>query len=73
MSALKIENVRAGARVVDLERPSVYQGVGGQSLNLSTKAAVLKRESLLNGGAKHVDWGGWPPPILSPGLYCNVN
>ena len=66
MSALKIENVRAGARVVDLGRPSVYQG-GGQSLNLSTKAAVLKRESLLNGGAKHVDWGGCPPPYTVAG------
>ena len=28
---------------------------GGQSLKLSTKAAVFKRESLLIGGAKHAD------------------
>ena len=30
---------------------------GGQSLFLSTKAAVFKRVSLLIRGAKHVDWG----------------
>ena len=40
---------------------------GGQSLKLSTKAAVFKQESLLNGGAKHVKCGeAWPP--LAPGL-----
>ena len=42
---------------------------GGQSMKLSTKAAVLKRVSLLIGGGKHADWGGlspWPP--LSPAL-----
>ena len=43
---------RAGARAVDLGVPSVYQG--GQ--NLSTKAAVLKRESLLIGGTR--------PPLM---------
>ena len=39
---------RAGARTVDLGDPSFYQG--GQSLKLSTKAAVFKRENLLIGG-----------------------
>ena len=29
---------------------------GGQSLKLSTKAAVFKSKSLLIGGTKHVDW-----------------
>ena len=35
---------------------------GGQSLKLSTKAAVFKRVSLLiAGGAKHVSWGSQAP------------
>ena len=58
--------IRAGARAVDLGGPSVYQG--GQSLNLSTKAVLFKRESLFIGGGKHVDWGGQAPlPPLGAG------
>ena len=48
---------------------SVYQGRGGQSLKLSTKATIFKRVSLLIGGPKHVDWGGpapWPPLGAGP-------
>ena len=42
----------------------------GQSLKLSTKAAVFKRVSLLVGGAKHVNWGAASPrPPLAPALY----
>ena len=41
----------------------------GQSLKLSTKAAVFKRVSMLIGGAKHVDWGARPP--LAPALLCS--
>ena len=40
---------KTGARAVDLGRPDVYYG--GQSLKLSTKTAVFKRESLfIRGG-----------------------
>ena len=39
----------------------------GQSLKLSTKAAVFIRESLLIGGTKHVDWVARPP--TPPGAY----
>ena len=70
---------RTGDRGVDLGGPSVYQG--GQSIKLSTKAAVCKRVSLLIGEAKHVDWGGRPLqiplgagpgfwPIFLPNLGC---
>ena len=46
----QIGMTRAGGRAVDLRGgPSVYQG-RGQSLKLSTKAAVFKRVSLLIGG-----------------------
>ena len=41
-------SVRAGARAVDLGGSNVCEG--GESLNLSTKAAVFKRESFLKGG-----------------------
>ena len=43
----------------------------GQSLKLSTKAAVFKRVSLLIGGGKHVNWGGAasPRPPVGPALY----
>ena len=49
---------RAGGRAVDLGGAKRLSG--GQSLKLSTKAAVFKRVSLLigGGGGKHVDWGG---------------
>ena len=40
---------------------------GDQSLKLGTKAAVFKRESLLIGGAKHVDRGAGP--VIN--LYLN--
>ena len=60
---------RAGARAVDLGGPSVYQGC--QSLNLSTKATVFKRISLLIGGAKHVDRPG--PPPLAPALLDGMS
>ena len=52
---------RAGARAVNLRGPSVYKR--GQSLKLSTKAAVFKRASFLigGGGAKNVDWNDGPP------------
>ena len=53
---------RAGARAVDSEGPSFYQG-GGQSLKLSSKAAVFKRESLLIWGAS-MSIGG--PPWRRP-------
>ena len=46
-----------GGRAVDLRGLSVYQG--GQILNLSIKAAVSKRVSLLIGGAR---------PPLAPAL-----
>ena len=59
-----IKRIRAGARTVDLGRPSVHQG--GQSLKLSTKAAVFKRVSLLIGEAKHVDWGNQAPLGVGP-------
>ena len=35
-------------------------------MKLSTKVAVFKRESLLIGGAKHVDWGVRPPLGAGP-------
>ena len=50
--------VRAGARTADLGGPSIYQG--GQSLKLSTIAAVFKRVSLLIDGAR-------PPLGAGPG------
>ena len=51
------ETSRAIARAVDLGGPSVYQG--SQSLKLSTKVAVIKRVSLLIGGAP------WPAISIS--------
>ena len=58
-------SVRAGARAVELGGSNVCEGRG--SLNLSTKAAVFKRESFLKGGGgKHVNWGSQLP--LAPGL-----
>ena len=47
---------RAGARAIDLGRPSVYQG--GQNLKLSARAAVIKRESFLIGGGASMSDGG---------------
>ena len=46
---------------------------GGQSLKLSTKAAVFKRVSLLigGGGSKHVDWGG--QASLARALVCTAS
>ena len=52
---------RAGARALDVGGPSVYQGGGGQSLKLSTKAAVFKRKSLLIGGPSKSIGGAGPP------------
>ena len=54
--------VRAGARAVDLDGQAFIRG--DQNLKLSTKADVFKIESLLIGGAKHVDWGA--RPLLAP-------
>ena len=56
---------RAGVRTVDLGAKRLLRG--GQSLNLSSKAAVFKRESLLNGGGASMSIGGARPP-LAPGL-----
>ena len=44
--------LHAGARVVDLGGPSVYQG--GPKFEIKPKTAVLERVSLLIEGAKHV-------------------
>ena len=57
---------RAGGRAVDLGGPSVYQGGGGQSLKLSTKAAVFKRVSLLIGGVQEAR-PPCPPLPFGPG------
>ena len=43
------QRIRAGARAVDLGGQTFIREV--QSLKFSTKAAVFKKESLLNGGA----------------------
>ena len=64
--------VRAGARAVDLGGPSFNQG-GEQSLKLSTKAAVFKREILLIGGGEggqtcQLKGAGLPGPFLAPAL-----
>ena len=56
-------STRAGGRAVDLGGPSVHQG--GQSLELSAKAAVFKRVSLLIGGSS-IDWVGQAPPWRRP-------
>ena len=56
---------RVGARAVDLGTPSVYQG--GQSLKLSTKAAVLERVSLLIGGPSTSIGGARLPLGAGPG------
>ena len=65
-----LHSTRAGARAVDLGRPSVYRG--GQSLKLSTIAPVFKRLSLLvKGGASMSIWGGQAPP-LAPVLALAV-
>ena len=60
------QRYRGGGRAIDLVGPRVYQG-GGQSLKLSTKAAVFKRVSKLvdwgGGGCKHVDWEGAGPLV----------
>ena len=53
-------HTRAGARAVDLGAQSVYQE--GQSLKLSTKAAVFKRVGLLIKMSGH----SWPP--LAPAM-----
>ena len=55
---------RAGVRSVDVGGANVYQG--GQSLKLSTKAAVFKRISLLIGGPSMSIGGLAPPPWLRP-------
>ena len=59
---------RAGARVVDLGGPSVYQG--GPEFEIKQKSPCLQKRKLVNwgrggGGSKHVDWGArplWPQP-----------
>ena len=51
-----------GNREVVNSEPVAEQLIqGGQSLKLSTEAAVFKRVSLLIGGGKHVDWGSQAP------------
>ena len=62
--------LRAGARAVDLGGLSVYQG--GQSLNLGTKAAVFKRESLLMRGLSMSIGGPSPLAPLGAGLVPTV-
>ena len=52
---------RAGARAVDLEEPSVYQG--GPKLEFKYKSRCLQNIKFVNWGAKHVDWGGARPPL----------
>ena len=51
---------RASPRVIDFIRGAKSLSGGGQNLKLSTKAAFFKRESLLIGGANHIDWGQAP-------------
>ena len=53
-------STRAGGKAVDLGWPSVYQE--GQSLKVSTKAAVFKRVSLLIGGRASMSIRGACPP-----------
>ena len=66
-SCLNYLRYRACGRAVDLGGASVYRG--GQSLILSTKAAVIKRVRLLIGRTKNVDWGSkGPGPTLAPAL-----
>ena len=69
-----IGTYRAGARAVDLLRGAKRLSGGSQSLKLSTKAAVFKRESCLNGGAKHVDYGGQALPWRRAWklIYCII-
>ena len=71
---LPLGNNKAGARAVDLEGPSVYQG-GGQSLKLRTIAAVFKRVCLLIGGGASMSIGGgqvFLGSLLAPALGNNL-
>ena len=56
---------RAGGRPVDLGGPSVDQG--GPKFQIKLKSRRLQKSKLVDWGAKHVDWGAWPPLGAGPG------
>ena len=59
MNIKKTQETRAGARVVDLGRPSVYQE--GTKFEIKHKSRCLRKKKRVHWGTRHVDWEGQAP------------